>query len=275
MSPDTLQVKTMLKIQNLQKIFPGGTAALNDVSFNVAKGEFVVILGPSGSGKTTLLNSINGLIEPTAGSILLEGQNVNFKNPAIARQYIGMIFQNFNLVTNLSVINNVLSGMLDKCHPIASLLYLFSKEQKVRALECLDQVGLLSKAYARADQLSGGQQQRVGIARAIARSPLVILADEPVASLDPMIAFQVLSLLKEISATHGITVVCNLHQVDLALRFADRIVGLSDGNVALDSPVSEINPDYIHDIYGSHGQGIFFGAQQENPVVGPNVPLVS
>jgi len=265
----------MLKIKNLQKVFPGGTVALNGVSFNVEKGEFVVIFGPSGSGKSTLLHSINGLIEPTAGSISFDGQNVNFKNPAIARQNIGMVFQDFNLVTNLSVINNVLSGMLDKCHFMASLLYLFSKEQKLRALECLDQVGLLSKAYARTDQLSGGQQQRVGIARAIARSPLVILADEPVASLDPMIAFQVLSLLKEISAAHQITVVCNLHQVDLALRFADRIVGLSDGNVALDSPIGEINPDHIHDIYGSRDQGIFFGAQQDNRVVGSNVPLVS
>jgi phosphonate transport system ATP-binding protein len=265
----------MLKIQNLQKIFPGGTAALNNVSFNVAKGEFVVILGPSGSGKTTLLNSINGLTEPTAGLITLDGQNVNFKTPAIARQNIGMVFQNFNLVKNLSVINNVLSGMLDKCHPVISLLYLFSKEQKMRGLECLDKVGLLSKAYMRADKLSGGQQQRVGIARAIARSPLIILADEPVASLDPMIAFQVLSLLKEVSAAHGITVICNLHQVDLALRFADRVVGLSDGNIVLDSPVGEITPDYIHNVYGSHGQGIFFGAQQENPNVGSNIPLVS
>ena len=264
----------MLEIKNLQKIFPGGTAALNNVSFNVAKGEFIVVLGPSGSGKTTLLNSINGLTESTAGSIILDGQNVNFKKPAVARQNIGMVFQGFNLVKNLSVINNVLSGMLDKCHPVASLLYLFSKEQKIRGLECLDKVGLLSKAYMRADKLSGGQQQRVGIARAIARSPLVILADEPVASLDPMIAFQVLSLLKEISAAQGITVICNLHQVDLALRFADRVVGLSDGNVVLDAPVGAITPDYIHDIYGSHGHGIFFGAQQTKPVVGSNIPLV-
>ena len=264
----------MLEIKNLQKIFPGGTAALNNVSFNVAKGEFIVVLGPSGSGKTTLLNSINGLIESTAGSIILDGQNVNFKKPAIARQNIGMVFQGFNLVKNLSVINNVLSGMLDKCHPVASLLYLFSKEQKLRGLECLDKVGLLSKAYMRADKLSGGQQQRVGIARAIARSPLVILADEPVASLDPIIAFQVLSLLKEISAAQGITVICNLHQVDLALRFADRVIGLSDGNVVLDAPVGAITPDYIHDIYGGHGHGIFFGAQQIKPVVGSNIPLV-
>ena len=264
----------MLEIKNLQKIFPGGTAALNNVSFNVAKGEFIVVLGPSGSGKTTLLNSINGLTEPTAGSITLDGQNVNFRKPDIARQNIGMVFQGFNLVKNLSVINNVLAGMLDKCNPVVSLLYLFSKEQKMRGLECLDKVGLLSKAYIRADKLSGGQQQRVGIARAIARSPLVILADEPVASLDPMIAFQILSLLKEISAAQGITVVCNLHQADLALRFADSIIGLSDGNIVLDSPVEETTPDYIHDIYGSHGHGIFFGAQQVKPVVGSNIPLV-
>ena len=265
----------MLKIQNLQKIFPGGAAALNGVSFNIEKGEFVVVLGPSGSGKTTLLHSINGLTEPTAGTIKLNGQSLNFKKPTIARQNISMVFQEFNLVKNLSVINNVLSGMLDKCHPIASLLYLFSKEQKMRGLECLDQVGLLSKAYIRADKLSGGQQQRVGIARAIARSPLIILADEPVASLDPIIAFQVLSLLKEISAAQGITVVCNLHQVDLALRFADRVVGLSDGKIMFDLPVNQVTPAYIHKVYGSQGEGIFFGAQQKNPSIDSNIPLGS
>ena len=143
----------------------------------------------------------------------------------------------------------------------------------MRGLECLDQVGLLSKAYARADRLSGGQQQRVGIARAIARSPLIILADEPVASLDPIIAFQVLSLLKEISSAHGITVVCNLHQVDLALRFADRVVGLSDGKIMFDSPVNQVTPAYIHKVYGGQGEGIFFGAQQKNPSIYSNIPL--
>ena len=265
----------MLKVENLRKVFADGTTAIKEVSFEIEKGEFVVILGPSGSGKTTLLQCINGLLEKTQGQILLNEQEINFHSPIVARQNISMIFQDFNLVQNLSVMNNVLSGMLDKCHPFASLLYLFDKVQKIRALDCLDQVGLLSKAYVRADHLSGGQQQRVGIARAIARSPLMILADEPVASLDPMIAFQVLSLLKEISAAQGITVICNLHQVDLALRFADRVVGLTDGNIVLNAPTDTLDPKYIHDIYGSHNQGIFFGSHQEGKVAQTNVPLVS
>jgi len=265
----------MLKVKNLKKVFSDGTTALKEVSFEIAKGEFVVILGPSGSGKTTLLQCINGLLEKSQGEIALNGQQVNFHNPFAAREHISMIFQDFNLVQNISVINNVLSGMLDKCNPFASLFYLFNKDQKLRALECLDKVGLISKAYVRADHLSGGQQQRVGIARAISRSPLMILADEPVASLDPMIAFQVLSLLKEISAEQGITVVCNLHQVDLALRFSDRIIGLTNGNIALNTPTDKIDPNYIHNIYGSHNKGIFFGLQQDSKIVSTNVSLVS
>ena len=205
----------MLKITNLKKVFPDGTEALKNVNFEVKKGEFVVILGPSGSGKTTLLQSINGLCQTSSGSIYLNNKEISFNDPLHARLHISMIFQNFNLVQNISVLNNVLSGMLDKCNPFTSLFYIFKKHQKIRALECLDEVGLISKAYSRADKLSGGQQQRVGIARALSREPLMILADEPVASLDPLIAYQVLSLLKEISSSKGITVICNLHQVDI------------------------------------------------------------
>lgn len=265
----------MLKVMNLEKKFSDGTQALKNVSFQIKKGEFVVILGPSGSGKTTLLQCINGLSKQTGGNIFLKNNEISYKNSKIARNHISMIFQNFNLVHNISVINNVLSGMLDKCHPIASLFYLFTKEQKLRALEAIDQVGLLSKAYSRADKLSGGQQQRVGIARALSRKPLVILADEPVASLDPMIAFQVLSLLKQISASHGITVVCNLHQVDLALRFSDRIIGLTDGEIIVDEISENLNPDYIHNIYGSHNQGIFYGFHNDSGKSFNNISLFS
>ena len=264
----------MLKITNLKKVFPDGTEAFRKVNFEVKKGEFVVILGPSGSGKTTLLQCINGLCPISQGSVNLNNKEINFTNPINARLNISMIFQNFNLVQNISVINNVLSGMLDKCHPFASLLYIFNKKQKKRALECLDEVGLISKAYSRTDKLSGGQQQRVGIARALSRQPLVILADEPVASLDPLIAYQVLSLLKEISSAKGITVVCNLHQVDLALCFSDRIIGLKEGKIIVNELTKTLDPDYIHNIYGSHNREIYYGTNKNYKNNFKNVPLV-
>ena len=249
----------MLKIAGLSKTFEDGTRALSDVSLDVGKGEFVVVLGPSGSGKTTLLRCINSLVTPSAGTVDLEGQRVAKDTLRQIRGRIGMIFQDFNLVGNLTALNNVLTGVLDRTSTMASVLYLFKKEHKLRALECLDRVGILAKAYARADQLSGGQQQRVGIARAIIKKPVLLLADEPVASLDPLIAFNILSLLKDINRAHGITVVCNHHQVDFALRFADRIVGLAGGRIVMDRPTGEVDEGYIQDIYRGHDQGLFFG----------------
>jgi phosphonate transport system ATP-binding protein len=249
----------MLSINGLSKTFPDGTRALENVSVSVNKGEFVVILGPSGSGKTTLLRSINGLIEPSGGEIALAGQRVRKENLRDVRRNVGMIFQDFGLVPNLSAINNVLAGQLDISPTLPSLFYLFDKKVKLEALSCLDSVGLLDKAYTRVDQLSGGQQQRVGIARAIIKNPMLLLADEPIASLDPMIAFNILSLLKDINRTRGITVLCNLHQVDFALRFADRLIGLSGGRIVMNSPVSSVTQEYIQDVYKDHDQGMFFG----------------
>lgn len=264
----------MLEIINLKKVFTDGTEALDNVNFSVKKGEFVVILGPSGSGKTTLLQCINGLCPTSNGSVYLDNKEVSFYNPINARLNISMIFQNFNLVQNISVINNVLSGMLDKCHPFGSLFYIFNKKQKIRALECLDEVGLISKAYSRTDKLSGGQQQRVGIARALSRQPLMILADEPVASLDPLIAYQVLSLLKKISFSRGITVICNLHQVDLALRFSDRIIGLTEGKIIVNEPTKSLDPKYIHNIYGSHNEEVYYEINKNNNNNFNSTPLV-
>jgi phosphonate transport system ATP-binding protein len=249
----------MLSIAHLGKTFEDGTRALSDVSIDVGKGEFVVVLGPSGSGKTTLLRCINGLVTPSAGAVVLEGQHVAKDTLRQVRGRIGMIFQDFNLVGNLTALNNVLTGVLDRTTTMASLLYRFKREHKLWALECLDRVGILAKAYTRADRLSGGQQQRVGIARAIIKKPVLLLADEPVASLDPLIAFNILSLLKDINRTHGITVVCNLHQVDFALRFADRIVGLAGGGIVMNRPTGEVDEGYIQDIYRGHDQGLFFG----------------
>ena len=244
---------------NLSKTFPNGTRALRDVSLELKLGEFNVVLGPSGSGKTTLLRTINRLVEPSSGNVLIDGTAINQENQQEIRAKISMVFQHFNLIGNLSALNNVLTGLLSKKSPFSSIFYLFDRQQKLLALEALDQVGLLSKAFVRTDQLSGGQQQRVGIARAIVKKPLLMLADEPVASLDPMISYQVLSLLKEISLSQGITVLCNLHQVEFALRFADRIIGLAEGRIVIDKHVKDVDGEYIHKIYKGHNQGLFFG----------------
>jgi len=239
----------MLEINNLKKTFEGGTEALRGVNLNVKKGEFLTILGPSGSGKTTLLRSINGLEKIEKGKILFEKEEINdFSLPEVQKK-TGMIFQDFNLVNNLSAINNVLTGLLNSSSKFFSMFYLFTKEQKLKALQALETVGLLHKAYNRADELSGGQRQRVGIARAIIKRPILLLADEPVASLDPKAADLIMSLLKKINKEHKITVVCNLHQVDLAIKYSDRIVGLLEGQIMFDQIASNVEKKSINQIY--------------------------
>ena len=239
----------MLVINNLKKTFEGGTEALRGVNLNVKKGEFLTILGPSGSGKTTLLRSINGLEKIEKGKILFEKEEINdFSLPEVQKK-TGMIFQDFNLVNNLSAINNVLTGLLNSSSKFFSMFYLFTKEQKLKALQALETVGLLHKAYNRADELSGGQRQRVGIARAIIKRPILLLADEPVASLDPKAADLIMSLLKKINKDYNITVVCNLHQVDLAMKYSDRIVGLLEGQIMFDQIASNIEKKSINQIY--------------------------
>ena len=188
----------MLEINNLKKTFDNGTEALNGVNLKVKKGEFLSILGPSGSGKTTLLRSINGLESIDNGKISFENEKINKDNLPEIQKKTGMIFQEFNLVNNLSAINNVLTGLLNSSSKFLSMFYLFTKEQKLEALKALETVGLLNKAYERVDELSGGQRQRIGIARAIIKRPKLLLADEPVASLDPKAANLIMSLLKKI-----------------------------------------------------------------------------
>ena len=170
-----------------------------------------------------------------------------------------MIFQDFNLVENLSSLNNVLTGLLDSSNKLMSIFYMFSRKQKLIALECLERVGLLHKAYMRVDQLSGGQKQRVGIARAITKKPLLLLAAEPVASLDPLIAYSIMSLIKNIGREYDITIICNLHQVDLALKFSDRLIGIAEGKIVLDSLTKNVDKTYIKNIYRGHKRGLFFG----------------
>ena len=239
----------ILEINNLKKTFEGGTEALRGVDLKVKKGEFLSILGPSGSGKTTLLRSINGLENIEKGKILFDKEQVDKTYLPEVQKKTGMIFQDFNLVNNLSAINNVLTGLLNSSSKFLSMFYLFTKEQKLEALKSLETVGLLNKAYRRVDELSGGQRQRVGIARAIIKKPLLLLADEPVASLDPKAANLIMSLLKKINKEFNITVICNLHQVELATKYSDRIIGLLGGEIVFDQPASNTDKTSVSQIY--------------------------
>ena len=224
----------MLEINNLRKNFDNGTQALKGVSFKVKRGEFISILGPSGSGKTTLLRSINGLEPIENGEVIFNNNKITKDNLPDVQRKTGMIFQEFNLVNNLSSINNVLTGLLNSSSKFLSMFYLFTKEQKLEALQSLKTVGLLEKSYSRVDELSGGQRQRIGIARAIIKKPILLLADETVASLDPKAALSTMKLLKKINKDFNITILCNLHQTNLAIEFSDRIIGLSDGSIVFD-----------------------------------------
>ena len=239
----------MLEIRNLKKNFSNGTKALRGVSLNVKRGEFVSILGPSGSGKTTLLRSINGLENIENGEIIFDNNKIDSKNLSDVQRKTGMIFQEFNLVNNLSSINNVLSGLLNSSSKFLSMFYLFTRDQKINALKALDTVGLLEKSYNRVDELSGGQRQRVGIARAIIKKPILLLADEPVASLDPKAALATMQLLKKINKEFNITILCNLHQIELASKFSDRIIGLSNGSIVFDDKVRFLDKN-INKLYG-------------------------
>jgi len=238
----------MLEINNLRKNFNNQTQALRGVSFKVKKGEFISILGPSGSGKTTLLRSLNGLESIDSGEVIFDNKKITKENLSNVRKKTGMIFQEFNLVNNISSINNVLTGLLNSSSKFLSMFYVFTKDQKLEALQALDTVGLLNKSYNRADELSGGQRQRVGIARAIIKKPILLLADEPVASLDPKAAFETMKLLKKINKDFNITIICNLHQTNLAMEFSDRVIGLSNGTIVFDQKAKYLDQN-INKIY--------------------------
>lgn len=242
-----------LVIEHLTKVYSNGTRALDDVSLTVNDGEFVAIVGLSGSGKSTLLRCINRLVEPTAGRILLDGVDVTAASPRELRRMrrrIGMIFQQFNLVKRASVLTNVLTGRLGSTPTLPSVIGRFSPRDYARAYACLERVGLLEQASQRADTLSGGQQQRVGIARALMQEPRLILADEPVASLDPATSHSVMKYLEEINREDGITVLCVLHFLSLARRYATRVVALKDGRIVFDGRPEEIDAARFRQIYG-------------------------
>lgn len=249
----------MLKVEHLTKVYPNGTVALKDVSFEVQDGEFLAIIGLSGSGKSTLLRCINRLIEPTSGRILwndIDITAVPASQMRYIRRQIGMIFQQFNLVKRSSVMTNVLSGRLGYVNPYQSLLNYFSSEDRKRARNNLEQVGLAEKAYVRADSLSGGQQQRVGIARALMQDPKLILADEPVASLDPVLAHSILKYLEQLNKERQITVLCSLHFLDLVHRYATRAIALKDGQLVFQGLPREIDDAQFKAIYGQEAERV-------------------
>ena len=248
----------MLRVQNLTKVYPGGTQALKNVSFDVKDGEFLVIIGLSGSGKSTLLRCINRLIDPTEGKIIWDDQDVTAASPAELlhiRRNIGMVFQQFNLVKRSSVMTNVLSGRLGYANPWLSMLGIWSAGDRERALKALERVGIADKAGSRADALSGGQQQRVGIARALMQEPRIVLADEPVASLDPVLSHSILQYLEQLNKD-GITVLCSLHFLDLVHRYATRVIALKDGVKVFEGLPEEINRAKFKEIYGEEAQEV-------------------
>lgn len=242
----------LLSVRGLSKTYPDGTVALRDFDLDVPRGQLVAVIGLSGAGKSTYLRCVNRLVEPTRGQVIFAGQDVTRANRADLRRIrrqIGMIFQQFNLVLRLPVVTNVLHGRLGYTSSLRGSLGLFPKAEVERAIAMLEQVGLADQAFKRCSELSGGQMQRVGIARAMMQGASLVLADEPIASLDVSSSEKVMQILKEVVVAEKITTVVNLHQVEFAREFADRVVGLRDGTMFCDVPNDDLTPDVIQELY--------------------------
>lgn len=249
----------MLRVENLSKVYDDGTVALRDVSFEVPDGQFLAVIGLSGSGKSTLLRCINRLVEPTSGAVYWNGENITDapqEDLRLIRRRIGMVFQHFNLVHRSTVITNVLAGRLGYVNPAMALVNRFPKSDMTKALAQLERVGMAEKARARADELSGGQQQRVGIARAMMQDPEMILADEPVASLDPVLAHSIMQYLELINSEDRVTVLCSLHFLDLVHRYADRAIALNLGELVFDGEPKAIDDERFKAIYGQEPERV-------------------
>ena len=247
-------VPDVMVLVNVDKSYSGTKKVLKDISFDIKEGEMLAIIGPSGAGKSTLLRVINRMIEPNSGSITFNGRetlSMRGKKLRQMRTDIGMIFQHYNLVDRLSVFENVLHGLLGYKNSIQGILSLYSEAEKQRALDIISELGIGEQVYKRCDELSGGQKQRVGIARALIQDPKIILCDEPIASLDPNSSRIIMEYLKRISIERGITIIVNLHQLDVAKRYADRIIGLNDGTVVYNDSPEEVQTEVVSRIYGS------------------------
>ena len=243
----------MIIFDHVSKVYPNGTVGLDDVNLTIRDGEFVAIIGRSGAGKSTLLRSVNRMHQISSGTLTVNGVDVSSLSGKSLRRFrrgIGMVFQSFNLVTRTTVIKNVLSACVPDMPFWRVLLGAFRKEDKIKALESLDKVGILDKAYMRADQLSGGQQQRVALARTLTQGPQIILADEPVAALDPVTAKQVMQDFVRINQEMGISILLTIHHVELALEYADRIIGIRAGRIVYDGPSANVDQTVLDAIYG-------------------------
>lgn len=264
----------MLEIRHLTKVYDDGTVALKDVSFTVEEGEFLIIIGLSGSGKSTLLRCINRLIDPTEGDIIWNGVNLaklEGEELRKARRKIGMIFQHFNLVKRSSVFKNVIAGRLGFTPTWRSLLGRFNEMDRKKALLSLERLSIADQAEKRADELSGGQQQRVGIARALMQDPKMILADEPVASLDPVLAHNILKYLEMLNQEDDLTIICSLHYLDLVQRYSTRVIGLRDGEVVYQGSREDIramSDDEFKEIYGEEAQRVTGGIEGLSEITG-------
>ena len=253
--PASLRSK-MIVFKDVTKVYPNGTVGLRDVDLTIGDGEFVAVIGLSGAGKSTLIRAINRMHAISSGTLTVDGTDVmklSGKGLRGLRRRIGMIFQSFNLVTRTSVIRNVLTAFVPDMPLWRRILGIFPKSAKLKALEALDKVGILEKAFTRVDQLSGGQQQRVALARTLAQNPSIILADEPVAALDPVTAKAVMDDFRNINRNMGITVVINIHHVELALEYCDRVIGVKAGEIVFDGPASQVDKAVLASIYGDEG----------------------
>ncbi|MBP3816150.1 MAG: phosphonate ABC transporter ATP-binding protein [Firmicutes bacterium] len=242
----------MIEFKNVSKTYPNGTKGLKNINLKIEQGEFLAIIGLSGAGKSTLIRTINRMIDITEGELIVDGVNVmSLRGPELRRyrRKVGMIFQSFNLVNRSSVLKNVLASDVPDMPWYKTLLGMYSKEQKIKALEALDKVNILEKAYNRCDELSGGQQQRVALARTLNQNPSIILADEPVASLDPIIADVVMSDFARINKELNISILLNIHHVDLALKYATRVLGIRAGEIVYDGPTSEVTQEILDMVY--------------------------
>ncbi|WP_124059443.1 phosphonate ABC transporter ATP-binding protein [Vaginisenegalia massiliensis] len=248
---------TLLEVKNVSKEYVPGVKALSDINFSIQQGEIVSIIGPSGAGKSTLLRCLNRMIDATEGEIIFDGVNVlKLKKQELRnlRREIGMVFQHSNLVDRLTVMENVLHGRLGYTSTIKGMFGIFTKEDKQEAEKIIQMLGLSEQINQRADSLSGGQQQRVGISRALIQQPKLILADEPIASLDPSSSRVIMDYFKDINQQMGITVLLNLHQVDVALKYSDRIIGVNGGKIVFEGLPSQVSQETIQMIYGADAE---------------------